>query len=376
MTDHHDVKPENVSDLSVLPADYADHPDVRREQFVADLDLAQKEIERLQREKDDVLDARAADLKYLGALLDVPEHERSQPGVMAGALRVANDLSTLRARVGEVERENGWENRCLADRASAWSQVFDALLVVVPDFYRLAPSVIESALTAIRGLGEQLAALQAKLSEAEAEHERLSTKASHLEQNAACQAQEARTQRAIVLEILHDHGLPLRDWEARGAVAGLVADLRAKLSAAAGELDLLKTCGIIEVAVRNPNVASYTEHWEGRATKAEARITRVEALVGEWRGTFWGEQLAAALSTPPADGEVPPCAKGQPCSCDTPPADQQEGDGLIEDHEFMKHPHADCCIRHYSGESAKKALVTCWRCKQPASRHRGTKEGR
>ncbi len=25
------------------------------------------------------------------------------------------------------------------------------------------------------------------------------------------------------------------------------------------------TCGIIELAIRNPNVASYIEHWEGRA---------------------------------------------------------------------------------------------------------------
>lgn len=33
-----------------------------------------------------------------------------------------------------------------------------------------------------------------------------------------------------------------------------------------------RTWGIIEVAVRNPSVAEYMEHWEGRATKAEATL--------------------------------------------------------------------------------------------------------
>ncbi len=33
-----------------------------------------------------------------------------------------------------------------------------------------------------------------------------------------------------------------------------------------------RTCGIIELAIRNVNVASYMEHWEGRALKAEAAL--------------------------------------------------------------------------------------------------------
>jgi len=38
----------------------------------------------------------------------------------------------------------------------------------------------------------------------------------------------------------------------------------------AEDLHLMKTAGIVEVAVRNPSVAEYMEHWEGRAIKAEA----------------------------------------------------------------------------------------------------------
>jgi hypothetical protein len=43
------------------------------------------------------------------------------------------------------------------------------------------------------------------------------------------------------------------------------------------ENHLLKTSGIIEVAVRNPNVAEYIRHWEARAETAEAKLA--EALV-------------------------------------------------------------------------------------------------
>lgn len=38
------------------------------------------------------------------------------------------------------------------------------------------------------------------------------------------------------------------------------------------ELKQWETCGVVEIAVRNPNVSSYVEHWEGRATKAEATV--------------------------------------------------------------------------------------------------------
>ena len=41
-----------------------------------------------------------------------------------------------------------------------------------------------------------------------------------------------------------------------------------------------RTWGIIEIAVRNPNVAEYMNHWERRATEAEAKI---ESLASEVR---------------------------------------------------------------------------------------------
>ena len=45
-------------------------------------------------------------------------------------------------------------------------------------------------------------------------------------------------------------------WEDAAAVLELV--------------DLLTKGGIIEVAIRNPSVAEYMDHWESRALKAEA----------------------------------------------------------------------------------------------------------
>lgn len=42
-----------------------------------------------------------------------------------------------------------------------------------------------------------------------------------------------------------------------------------------------KTWGIIEISVRNPNVASYIEHWEGRATKAEAENAKLKKALDQ-----------------------------------------------------------------------------------------------
>ena len=45
--------------------------------------------------------------------------------------------------------------------------------------------------------------------------------------------------------------------------------IRAQLDEARAELTRWATWGTIEVAIRNPNVASYIEHWEKRALSAE-----------------------------------------------------------------------------------------------------------
>jgi hypothetical protein len=42
------------------------------------------------------------------------------------------------------------------------------------------------------------------------------------------------------------------------------------------ELRLMKTAGIVEVAVRNPSVMEYMKHWEGRAETAEATLAEIE----------------------------------------------------------------------------------------------------
>lgn len=44
------------------------------------------------------------------------------------------------------------------------------------------------------------------------------------------------------------------------------------------ELRTMKTSGIAEVAVRNPSVMEYMQHWEGRAEAAESKLAKaVEA---------------------------------------------------------------------------------------------------
>lgn len=46
-----------------------------------------------------------------------------------------------------------------------------------------------------------------------------------------------------------------------------------------GEIDMLTKGGIIEVAVRNPSVVEYMNHWEGRALKAEAALDEARAAL-------------------------------------------------------------------------------------------------
>ena len=45
------------------------------------------------------------------------------------------------------------------------------------------------------------------------------------------------------------------------------------------ELHMMKTAGVIEVAVRNPNVSDYVKHWEVRAEKAEAKLQDQTRLI-------------------------------------------------------------------------------------------------
>lgn len=60
------------------------------------------------------------------------------------------------------------------------------------------------------------------------------------------------------------------DQQAAGAVNITEAD--AEIARLQRELDHFTKSGIIEIAVRNPNVSSYMDHWEGRALAAEAKL--------------------------------------------------------------------------------------------------------
>jgi hypothetical protein len=69
------------------------------------------------------------------------------------------------------------------------------------------------------------------------------------------------------------------------------------------ELRFLRTCGIIEIAARNANVAEYMRHWEMRAEKAEAALRRspsspgampvaFQSRVQPWMMACFGEEIS------------------------------------------------------------------------------------
>lgn len=54
----------------------------------------------------------------------------------------------------------------------------------------------------------------------------------------------------------------------------------------------LRTGGIITVAMTNPNVMSYMEHWEDRAEKAEARLSEAVKVLEEAVKQIEDERIA------------------------------------------------------------------------------------
>ena len=65
-----------------------------------------------------------------------------------------------------------------------------------------------------------------------------------------------------------------------------------------------KTCGIVELAVRNPNVTSYMKHWESRAMKAEARLLALETRLETLLTTLGAEQFPGKRILPEKEVEV------------------------------------------------------------------------
>jgi hypothetical protein len=59
-------------------------------------------------------------------------------------------------------------------------------------------------------------------------------------------------------------------------------DARDKIKELEAELNLMKTSGIAEVAVRNPSVMEYMKHWEGRAETAEAKLAKAVKDLKGW----------------------------------------------------------------------------------------------
>jgi hypothetical protein len=59
--------------------------------------------------------------------------------------------------------------------------------------------------------------------------------------------------------------------------ADTLIDKYFRIIAAEKELNQWHHWGVIEVAVRNPGVREYMEHWEGRATTAESQLAELEA---------------------------------------------------------------------------------------------------
>lgn len=67
---------------------------------------------------------------------------------------------------------------------------------------------------------------------------------------------------------------------ASGVIADLLAAIRTLREERDGlrhDNDMLTRGGIIEVAVRNPSVADYMTHWEGRAETAEAALAELRS---------------------------------------------------------------------------------------------------
>lgn len=68
----------------------------------------------------------------------------------------------------------------------------------------------------------------------------------------------------------------------RSAVTAALAEAASLLSTLKAELDHLTKSGIIEVSIRNPSVADYMRHWEGRAEAAEAERDALAKQVNQY----------------------------------------------------------------------------------------------
>ena len=92
------------------------------------------------------------------------------------------------------------------------------------------------------------------------------------------------------LDELEGEMITEREWQ---ATVANIEELKA-------ELHLMKTAGIVEVAIRNPNVSEYMAHWERRAEGAEAKLAKaledLQQLVIEYDEVFLAHDEPPSLT--------------------------------------------------------------------------------
>ncbi len=76
-----------------------------------------------------------------------------------------------------------------------------------------------------------------------------------------------------------------------------IARLRQEVETLRADSEVLRHCGIVEIAVRNESgsVSDYMNHWEGRALKAEAQV---ETLTRQRDGLREDVKYLRTLVTP------------------------------------------------------------------------------
>lgn len=98
------------------------------------------------------------------------------------------------------------------------------------------------------------------------------------------------------------------------AAPQLVRDLLATLLTRTGERDeaeqRIATWGVVELAVRNVNVSSYVEHWEGRALKAEAQCAALEQANEQLQVQLAGCSVASLSNTRESFAKAHECKQG------------------------------------------------------------------
>lgn len=139
--------------------------------------------------------------------------------------------------------------------------------------YRMAGEYICTHRGLVRGLIERIARLEQELSAAKAAHGETLL----LLNKAAFETIPKLEQEAATIK----HGPCCRDPWCEGECTCEICAPELAILELEIENEQWRTWGIVEIAVRNPNVAEYMSHWEERANKAEAQLARYRAPVSD-----------------------------------------------------------------------------------------------